>query len=153
MILENTVEIAGQTVKKERFGMAAHDDIYKTFTGNVLLEKDAPKFHTSVEENFKGATLLDGIVVWKSNGAIPFADMILDFVQIDAIDMETAERTIAARAKDDSDFWKEYGLPVKGDTSGTRTKKDAVQRSFDKRDARKARIDLNDWFEDGSCTG
>ncbi len=36
MILENTVEIAGETVRKERFGLAAHHDENKTFTGNVL---------------------------------------------------------------------------------------------------------------------
>ena len=35
-ILENTVEINGQTINKERFGMAAYDDNHKTFTGEVL---------------------------------------------------------------------------------------------------------------------
>ena len=140
-ILENKVEVAGEIVKKERFGLAAHNDLHKTFTGNVLFEKDAPKFHTSVEKNFEGATLLDGVVVWKSNGAIPFADMILDFVQIDAIDMETAERTVAARKSEEKTFWKEFGLPVKYDDSGTITKDEAIENSFARRDARKARLE------------
>ena len=139
-ILENKVEIAGEIVKKERFGFAARNELHRTFTGNVLFEKDAPKFHTSVEKNFEGATLLDGVVVWKSNGAIPFADMILDFVQIGAIDMETAERSVAARKADDKLFWKEFGLPVKYDDSGTLTKDEAIENSFARREARKARI-------------
>ena len=36
MILDNTVIIAGETVNKERWGMAAHHDENKTFTGDVL---------------------------------------------------------------------------------------------------------------------
>ena len=36
---------------------------------------------------------MDDVVVWRSNGQIPFADMLLDFVQIGQIDMEMAERS------------------------------------------------------------
>ena len=36
MILDNEVTIAGETVRKERFGMASIHDENKTFTGNVL---------------------------------------------------------------------------------------------------------------------
>ena len=42
------------------------------------------------------------MTVWKSNGAIPFPDMLLDFVQIGAITLEQAEFSILQRQKDDS---------------------------------------------------
>ena len=116
-ILENTVEINGQTINKERFGMAAYND------------------------NFEDAVVVDDIVYWKSNGAIPFADMILDFVQIDAISPMVGELSIRTRQEDDTNFWKEYGLPVLGDESGTVTKNEAVRRAFARRDERKARIE------------
>lgn len=171
MILANTVEINGQSINKERFGFAATDDNYKTFTGDVLFTSQKAKkgWSQSIEEKFNDAKVLGGVVYWKSNGAIPFADMILDFVQIDAISMDIAEATITARQKDDSNFWEEYGLPVEGDTSGTKTKNEAVRRAFERRDEVKARMqrieivtnpqdrmvgfdeDDNDWFEDGSC--
>ena len=141
-ILENTVEINGQTINKERFGFAATDDNYKTFTGDVLFTSQKSKngWSQSIEEKFEDAVVVDDIVYWKSNGAIPFADMILDFVQIDAISQMVGERSIRARQEDDSNFWKEYGLPVKGDESGTVTKNEAVKRAFARRDERKARI-------------
>ena len=34
--LEDIVEIAGETVRKERFGMASMNNDHKTFTGDVL---------------------------------------------------------------------------------------------------------------------
>ena len=34
--LEDIVENAGETVRKERFGLASMNDDHKTFTGNVL---------------------------------------------------------------------------------------------------------------------
>jgi len=155
-LLENTVEINGQTINKERFGMASINDDCKTFTGYVLFTSQKAKqgYSKSVEENFEDTAMTaDGYVVWKSNGSIPFADMLLDFVQIDAIDMDTAKRSIVHRQKDDSNFWKEYGLPVRGDESGTTTKNEAVRRAFERRDLMKASIveEDNDWFEDGSC--
>ena len=143
ILLEDTVVINGETIKKERFGMASIKDEHKTFTGDVLFTRQKSKkgYSNSVEEHFEDAVVVDNIVHWKSNGAIPFADMILDFVQIEAISQMVGEISIRARQEDDSNFWKEYGLPVKGDESGTVTKNEAVKRAFARRDERKARIE------------
>ena len=143
ILLEDTVVINGETIKKERFGMASIKDEHKTFTGDVLFTRQKSKkgYSKSVEEHFEDAVVVDNIVHWKSNGAIPFADMILDFVQIEAISQMVGEISIRARQEDDSNFWKEYGLPVKGDESGTVTKNEAVKRAFARRDERKARIE------------
>ena len=106
MILDNEVTIAGETVRKERFGMAAHHDENKTFTGNVLYKnqiRTAPSGYShdnSVETSFEGTAQVDGLTVWKSNGEVPFADMLLDFVQIGAITLEQAEFSLIQKNKD-----------------------------------------------------
>ena len=108
MILDNTVIIAGETVNKERWGMAAHHDENKTFTGNVLYKsqiRTAPSGYShdnSVETSFEGTAQVDGLTVWKSNGEVPFADMLLDFVQIGAITLEQAEFSLIQKQKDQS---------------------------------------------------
>ena len=141
-ILEKTVEINGETINKERYGMASVHDDNKTFTGNVLFKRQLrTNYDDSIESKFEDAVVVDDIVYWKSNGAIPFADMILDFVQIDAISPMVGELSIRTRQEDDTNFWKEYGLPVLGDESGTVTKNEAVRRAFERRDERKARIE------------
>ena len=107
MILDNEVTIAGETVRKERFGMAAHHDENKTFTGNVLYKnqiRTAPSGYShdnSVETSFEGTAQVDGLTVWKSNGEVPFADMLLDFVQIGAITFEQAEFSLIQKNKDE----------------------------------------------------
>jgi len=106
MILDNEITIAGETVRKERFGMAAHHDENKTFTGNVLYKnqiRTAPSGYShdnSVETSFEGTAQVDGLTVWKSNGEVPFADMLLDFVQIGAITFEQAEFSLIQKNKD-----------------------------------------------------
>ena len=108
MILDNQVIIAGETVNKERWGMAAHHDENKTFTGNVLYKsqiRTAPSGYShddSVETNFEKTAQVDGLTVWKSNGEVPFADMLLDFVQIGAITFEQAEFSLLQKQKDQS---------------------------------------------------
>jgi hypothetical protein len=103
MILENTVKIAGETVTKQRFGLASMNDDHKTFTGDVLFTtQKGNNFSKSIEEKFEDTAQVDGLTVWKSNGAIPFPDMLLDFVQIGAITLEQAEFSILQRQKDDS---------------------------------------------------
>ena len=108
MILDNQVIIAGETVNKERWGMAAHHDENKTFTGNVLYKsqiRTAPSGYShdnSVETSFEGTAQVDGLTVWKSNGEVPFADMLLDFVQIGAITLEQAEFSLIQKQKDQS---------------------------------------------------
>tara|TARA_B100000927_G_scaffold291522_1_gene294195 strand:- start:134 stop:565 length:432 start_codon:yes stop_codon:yes gene_type:complete len=108
MILDNQVIIAGETVNKERWGMAAHHDENKTFTGNVLYKsqiRTAPSGYShddSVETNFEKTAQVDGLTVWKSNGEVPFADMLLDFVQIGAITFEQAEFSLIQKQKDQS---------------------------------------------------
>ena len=102
MILDNEVVIAGETVRKERFGMASVRDENKTFTGDVLFTNQKQNdFQKSIEEKFQDTAQVDGLTVWKSNGEIPFSDMLLDFVQIGAITFEQAEFSLEQKAKDD----------------------------------------------------
>lgn len=106
-ILPNEITINGDTVTKQRFGFAAHYDENKTFTGEVLFtdqlraDPQGNIFSKSIEMQFEGTAQVDGLTVWQSNGAIPFADMLLDFVQIGAITFEQAEFSLIQRAKDD----------------------------------------------------
>ena len=106
MILDDTVIIAGETVNKERWGMAAHHDENKTFTGDVLYKsqiRTAPSgysYDNSIETKFQDTAQVDGLTVWKSNGEVPFADMLLDFVQIGAITLEQAEFSLIQKNKD-----------------------------------------------------
>ena len=105
MILEDTIEIAGETVRKERFGMASIHDENKTFTGNVLLKsqlRENETYDNSIETNFQNTAQVDGLTVWTSNGEVPFADMLLDFVQIGAITLEQAEFSLIQKQKDQS---------------------------------------------------
>ena len=94
-MLANEVQIAGETVRK--LGSRV------SFTGDELFTSDLKtQFSTSIEQKFQDTAQVDGLTVWKSNGAIPFADMLLDFVQIGAITFEQAEFSILQRQKDDS---------------------------------------------------
>ena len=105
MILDNEVTIAGETVRKERYGMASIHDENKTFTGNVLFKsqlRENETYDNSVETNFQNTAQVDGLTVWKSNGEVPFADMLLDFVQIGAITFEQAEFSLIQKQKDQS---------------------------------------------------
>ena len=86
--------------------MASIHDENKTFTGNVLYKnqiRTAPSGYShdnSIETNFEGTAQVDGLTVWKSNGEVPFADMLLDFVQIGAITFEQAEFSLLQKQKD-----------------------------------------------------
>ena len=101
--LEDIVEIAGETVRKERFGMASMNDDHKTFTGDVLYtSQKGNNFSKSIEEKCQDTAQVDGLTVWKSNGEVPFADMLLDFVQIGAITVEQAEFSVLQKQKDAS---------------------------------------------------
>ena len=121
MLLENEVKIAGETVRKERFGLAAINEENKTFTGDVLFtEQKRNDFSKSIEEKFQDTAQVDGLTVWKSNGEVPFADMLLDFVQIGAITFEQAEFSLLQKQKDDSAaletlFRNEDGMIVLGE--------------------------------------
>ena len=102
MILDNEVVIAGETVRKERFGMASVRDENKTFTGDVLFTNQKQNdFQKSIEEKFQDTAQVDGLTVWKSNGEVPFSDMLLDFVQIGAITFEQAEFSVLQKQKDE----------------------------------------------------
>ena len=86
--------------------MAAHHDENKTFTGDVLYKsqiRTAPSgysYDNSIETKFQDTAQVDGLTVWKSNGEVPFADMLLDFVQIGAITLEQAEFSLIQKNKD-----------------------------------------------------
>ena len=106
MILDNEVKIAGETVTKERYGMASIHDENKTFTGDVLFtdqlraDPNGNIWDKSIETKFQDTAQVDGLTVWKSNGEVPFADMLLDFVQIGAITLEQAEFSLIQKNKD-----------------------------------------------------
>ena len=108
MYLKDRVVIAGQYVDKQRFGMASIHDENKTFTGDVLYKsqiRTAPSgysYDNSIETKFQDTAQVDGLTVWKSNGEVPFADMLLDFVQIGGITLEQAEFSLLQRQKDSS---------------------------------------------------
>ena len=91
--LPNEIYIAGVTKIKR-----------KTFTGNVLFKNEigvAPNGYShddSIETSWEDAKIVDGVVVWRSNGQIPFADMLLDFVQIGKITLGQAH--MSAEQKD-----------------------------------------------------
>jgi len=102
-ILKDMVKIAGEVVTKERFGLASSNPENRTFTGDVLFTNQKQNdFSKSIEEKFEDTAQVDALTVWKSNGAIPFADMLLDFVQIGAITFEQAEFSVLQRQKDES---------------------------------------------------
>ena len=106
-MLANEVKIAGETIRKQRFGMASVHDDNKTFTGDVLFteqlrpDPNGNIWGKSIEQKFEDTAQVDGLTVWKSNGEIPFSDMLLDFVQIGAITFEQAEFSLEQKAKDD----------------------------------------------------
>lgn len=106
-MLANEVKIAGETIRKQRFGMASVHDDNKTFTGDVLFteqlrpDPNGNIWGKSIEMKFEDTAQVDGLTVWKSNGEVPFADMLLDFVQIGAITFEQAEFSLEQKAKDD----------------------------------------------------
>ena len=102
MYLEDTIEIAGETVRKQRFGLANSYDANRTFTGDVLFTtQKLNDFQSSIEEKFEDTAQVDGLTVWKSNGEVPFADMLLDFVQIGAITPIQAEFSLLQNQEDD----------------------------------------------------
>ena len=88
--------------------MASIHDENKTFTGDVLYKsqiRTAPSgysYDNSIETKFQDTAQVDGLTVWKSNGEVPFADMLLDFVQIGGITLEQAEFSLLQRQKDAS---------------------------------------------------
>ena len=106
MILDNEVKIAGETVTKQRYGMASIHDENKTFTGEVLFtdqlraDPNGNIRDKSIEMRFQDTAQVDGLTVWRSNGEVPFADMLLDFVQIGAITLEQAEFSLIQKNKD-----------------------------------------------------
>ena len=94
-MLANEVKIAGETVRK--LGSRV------SFTGDELFTSDLKnQFSKSIEQKFEDTAQVDGLTVWKSNGEVPFADMLLDFVQIGAITFEQAEFSLLQKQKDDS---------------------------------------------------
>ena len=108
MILDRQIEIAGETQTKQRFGMASIHDTNKTFTGDVLFteqlraDPNGNIWGTSIEQKFQDTAQVDGLTVWKSNGEVPFSDMLLDFVQIGAITLEQAEFSALQKNVDQS---------------------------------------------------
>ena len=70
-MLANEVKIAGETVRKQRFGMASVHDDNKTFTGDVLFteqlrpDPNGNIWGKSIEQKFEDTAQVDGLTVWK----------------------------------------------------------------------------------------
>lgn len=99
-LLPETVEVAGEVVHKR---LAGHLNFKtrETFTGDPLLKSEVVgSYDNSIETKFEGTAQVDGLTVWTSNGEVPFADMLLDFVQIGAITMEQVEFSLRQKQKD-----------------------------------------------------
>ena len=77
------------------------------------LAKKYPSYEgDSVEGKAKGAYFDDnGLVRWKSNGSIPFGDMLLDFFLCGYIDEETMVNSAIEPEKGNDKFW--AGVTVK----------------------------------------
>ena len=98
--LPNEIYISGQTYKKQTLGMTDHRKQFPlTFTGAVLLAKDIQvvdygthvySHDNSIETDWKGAKIVDGIVVWRSNGQVPPVKHLLDFVMLGVITLGQA---------------------------------------------------------------
>jgi hypothetical protein len=110
--LPNEIYIAGNYVSKEQFGMTDHRKKFeKTFTGNPLLRSQVQVVDygthvysrdNSIEKNWEEAKIVDGVVVWKKSGNIPFSDMLLDFVMLGAITLGVAHMSAEQKAIEQS---------------------------------------------------
>lgn len=99
-LLPETVEVAGEVVHKRLAGHL-NFETRETFTGDPLLKSEVVgSYDNSIETKFEGTAQVDGLTVWTSNGEVPFADMLLDFVQLGAITMEQAEFSLRQKQKD-----------------------------------------------------
>ena len=99
-LLPQTVEVAGEVVHKRLAGHL-NFEARETFTGDPLLKSEVVgSYDNSIETKFEGTAQVDGLTVWTSNGEVPFADMLLDFVQIGAITMEQVEFSLRQKQKD-----------------------------------------------------
>lgn len=99
-LLPETVEVAGEVVHKRLAGHL-NFETRETFTGDPLLKSEVVgSYDNSIETKFEGTAQVDGLTVWTSNGEVPFADMLLDFVQIGAITMEQVEFSLRQKQKD-----------------------------------------------------
>ncbi len=99
-LLPQTVEVAGEVVHKRLAGHLNFES-RETFTGDPLLKSEVVgSYDNSIETKFERTAQVDGLTVWTSNGEVPFADMLLDFVQIGAITMEQVEFSLRQKQKD-----------------------------------------------------
>jgi len=89
------------------------DRSYRSLRGNGLfansyLKQSEEKTwgNDSVESSAKGAFLdYQDIVRWKSNGRIPFGDMLLDFFYAGYITKKQLLESAAIHERDNDDFW------------------------------------------------
>ena len=98
--LPNEIYIAGDFYKKQELGMTDHRKQFPlTFTGDVLLAKNIHVIDygthvysrdNSIETKWNDAKLVDGIVVWRSNGQVPPVKILLDFVMLGVITLGQA---------------------------------------------------------------
>lgn len=61
--------------------------------------------------NWEQAHVVEDVVRWRSNGRVPFDDMLLDFETIGVIDTETRTRSSQARERDVERFLAEFRKP------------------------------------------
>ena len=91
--------LAGRTYRALRRGL---------FTNSNLTEADNTKSYEgdSVEGNARKAFFDENdIIRWKSNGVIPFGDMLLDFFYAGYITKEQLTESAYAKELDNDEFW------------------------------------------------
>ena len=85
------------------------------------LSKKFPSYEgDSVEGRAKGAFFDGDIVRWKSNGRIPFGDMLLDFYHLGFISKDQMIRSAVLQEQGNDNFWKDvevvrYKCPETGE--------------------------------------
>ena len=144
-VFENDLSIAGRHYSRNGYFPAYDKDLDEvvyapakwsrpgvndTFTGYHRTKAERPEFGSrSIEENFEGAwvdkttSLGIEIIRWKSNGAIPFADMLLDFAEAGYITLAHLYNSASLKEEQTSTFWKEYA----------EDEEQAVENSFNNR--------------------
>lgn len=144
-VYNNDVSIAGRHYSRNGYFPAYDKDLDEvvytpakwsrpgvddTFTGypRTTAEK-GPCSSKSIEENFDNAWIdytdlmsdndIVEIVRWKSNGAIPFGDMLLDFAEAGYITEEMLAASCVLKEEQTETFWAEYADDPKKATNNS----------------------------------
>ena len=134
----NDLKLAGR-----HYARASYMAIDATFTGYKRTTAEKARVDSkSIQENADNIWFDDNnlpgpncrhgwIVRWKSNGAIPFGDMLLDLCECGYITEADLNASCDLREAETNTFWADYGGLASKKSAAER--QDAVNRSFDNR--------------------